>query len=61
MMRKRILIGECGASRKGGTYWENGVEKKIKDYVVTADDRLECFKFLSAQAGKYQGNHSGDR
>lgn len=48
-----VVLGECGASRKGGTYWENGVEKKIKDYVVTADDRLECFKFLSAQAGKY--------
>ena len=48
-----VVIGECGAARKGGSYWENGVEKKIKDYVVTYDDRLNCFSHIAEQTGKY--------
>ena len=48
-----VVLGECGASRKAGTYWENGVEKKIKDYVVTYEDRLNCFSFIASQTGKY--------
>ena len=48
-----VVLGECGASRKGGTYWENGKEKKIQDYVVTYEDRLNCFSFIAYQTGKY--------
>ena len=31
----------------------NGVEKKITDYVVTYEDRLNCFTHLAEQTGKY--------
>lgn len=48
-----VVLGECGASRKAGSYWENGKEKKITDYVVTYEDRLNCFTFLASQTGKY--------
>ena len=48
-----VVLGECGASRNAGTYWENGVEKKITDYVVTYEDRLNCFTHLAEQTGKY--------
>lgn len=48
-----VVWGECGASRTAGTYWENGVEKKIEDFVVTYEDRLNCFSFFAQQAGKY--------
>ena len=48
-----VVLGECGAARKGGSYWENGKEKKITDYVVTYEDRLNCFSFIASQTGKY--------
>jgi endoglucanase len=48
-----VVLGECGASRNAGSYWENGVEKKIKDYVVTYEDRINCFTHLAQQTGKY--------
>ena len=48
-----VVLGECGASRKAGSYWENGKEKKIQDYIVTYEDRLNCFSFIATQTGKY--------
>ncbi len=48
-----VVLGECGASRKAGSYWENGKEKKIQDYIVTYEDRLNCFSFIASQTGKY--------
>ncbi len=48
-----VVLGECGASRKAGTYWDNGIEKKITDYVVTYEDRLNCFTHIAEQTGKY--------
>ena len=46
-----VVIGECGASRKAGTDWTTG--KPVTDYVVTYDDRLNCFSYLASLAGKY--------
>lgn len=48
-----VVLGECGASRKAGSYWEDGKEKKIQDYIVTYKDRLNCFSFIASQTGKY--------
>ena len=48
-----VVLGECGASRKAGSYWEDGKEKKIQDYIVTYEDRLNCFSFIASQTGKY--------
>ncbi|WP_022932480.1 glycoside hydrolase family 5 protein [Treponema bryantii] len=48
-----VVLGECGASRIGGTVWEGNVQKQITDYVVTYEDRLNCFSFLASQTGKY--------
>ena len=46
-----VVIGECGASRKAGIDWTTG--KPVTDYVVTYDDRLNCFSYLASLAGKY--------
>jgi len=48
-----VVLGECGASRKAGSYWEDGKEMKIQDYIVTYEDRLNCFSFIASQTGKY--------
>lgn len=48
-----VVLGECGASRKAGSYWEDGKEKKIQNYIVTYEDRLNCFSFIASQTGKY--------
>ena len=48
-----VVLGECGASRKAGSYWEDGKEMKIQDYIVTYEDRLNCFSFIATQTGKY--------
>lgn len=48
-----VVLGECGASKKAVTYWENGVEKLITDYVVTYEDRLQCFSLIASRTGKY--------
>ncbi len=48
-----VVLGECGATKSAITYWDNGVEKKITDYVVTYEDRLKCFSFIASQTGKY--------
>ena len=45
-----VVIGECGAARKGKN-WATG--ELIKDYVVTYQDRLDCFSFYAGLAGKY--------
>ena len=46
-----VVWGECGASRAAGTYWENGVEKRISDWVVTYEDRIKCFTFFAEITG----------
>ena len=48
-----VVWGECGANRAATSYWENGVEKKIKDWVVTYEDRIKCFTFFAELAGNY--------
>ena len=48
-----VVIGEYGSAKKAQTYWEDGIEKKIKDYVTTYEDRLNCFTHFAAQTGKY--------
>ncbi len=49
-----VVIGECGAARKAYEYDEatNGYVP-IEDYVVTFEDRLQCFSYFAEQAGKY--------
>ena len=44
-----VVIGEFGAARVG--YTSDG--KKISDFVITAQDRLDCFSYFAQQAGKY--------
>jgi len=44
-----VVIGEFGAARKG--YDSDG--NKIADFVITAQDRLDCFTYFAQQAGKY--------
>ncbi len=46
-----VVLGECGAARKAGTDWDTG--KAITDYVVTYEDRLQCFSYFASLAGKY--------
>ena len=48
-----VVFGEAGAARTGGSEWVNGKEKKITDYVVTYEDRLNCFSHFAQQTGKY--------
>ena len=48
-----VVWGEVGAARSGGSEWVNGKEKKITDFVVTYEDRLNCFTHFAEQAGKY--------
>lgn len=48
-----VVFGEVGAARTGGTEWVDGKEKKITDYVVTYEDRLNCFTYFAQQTGKY--------
>ena len=45
-----VVIGEYGATRKAYD-WET--DQPIADYVVTYQDRLECFSYLASLAGKY--------
>ena len=45
-----VVIGEYGATRKAYD-WET--DQPIADYVVTYQDRLECFSYLASRAGKY--------
>ena len=49
-----VVIGECGAARKAYEYDEatNGYVP-IEDYVVTFEDRLQCFSYFAEQAGEY--------
>lgn len=49
-----VVIGECGAARKASEY-NDELQKSvyISDYIVTFEDRLECFSFFAEQAGKY--------
>lgn len=44
-----VVIGEFGAARVG--YTSDG--NKIADFVITAQDRLDCFTYFAQQAGKY--------
>ncbi len=44
-----VVIGEFGAARVG--YTSDGI--KISDFVITAQDRLDCFSYFAQQAGKY--------
>ena len=48
-----VVFGEVGAARNAGTEWVNGKEKKITGYVVTYEDRLNCFTLFARQTGKY--------
>ena len=49
-----VVIGECGAARKASEY-NDALQKSvyISDYIVTFEDRLQCFSFFAEQAGKY--------
>ena len=49
-----VVIGECGAARKAYEYDKatNGYVP-IEDYVVTFEDRLQCFSYFAEQAGEY--------
>ncbi len=49
-----VVIGECGAARKASEY-NDELQKSvyISDYIVTFEDRLNCFSFFAEQAGKY--------
>ena len=44
-----VVIGEFGAARVG--YTSDG--NKIADFVITAQDRLDCFTYFAQQAGKF--------
>ena len=44
-----VVIGEFGAARVG--YDSDG--NKIADFVITAQDRLDCFTYFAQQAGKF--------
>lgn len=44
-----VVIGEFGAARQG--YDSDG--NKIAGFVITAQDRLDCFSYFAQQAGKY--------
>ena len=44
-----VVIGEFGAAREG--YTSDG--EKIEDFIITAQDRLDCFSYFAEQAGKY--------
>ena len=44
-----VIIGEFGAARVG--YTSDG--EKISDFVITAQDRLDCFSYFAQQAGKF--------
>ncbi|MBR5966437.1 MAG: glycoside hydrolase family 5 protein [Treponema sp.] len=45
-----VVVGEYGANRKAYD-WQT--DQPIADYVVTYQDRLECFSYLASLAGKY--------
>ncbi|MCR5046354.1 MAG: glycoside hydrolase family 5 protein [Treponema sp.] len=45
-----VVIGEYGATRKA---YDWNTNQPIADYVVTYQDRLECFSYLASFGGKY--------
>ncbi|MEE3410176.1 MAG: glycoside hydrolase family 5 protein [Treponema sp.] len=45
-----VVIGEYGAARKA---YDWNTNQPIADYVVTYQDRLECFSYLASFGGKY--------
>ena len=49
-----VVIGEYGAKRKAYK-WNKDTEQheEITDFIVTCQDRLECFTYLASLAGKY--------
>lgn len=45
-----VVVGEYGANRKA---YDWNTNQPIADYVVTYQDRLNCFSYLASLAGKY--------